>query len=145
MAEKTEDLARKFNRMDKELDDLYHEIALKIGISDSAFTIFYIICDIGDGCLQRDICYEAFANKQTINSSIRKLEKEGYLYFKQGQGRDKHIYLTETGKRFVEEHIYPVMQIENEAFADLEPEERRECLRLFKKYVGCFKEKIQRL
>ena len=83
MTEKTNELLRNFNRIDKEFNDIYHEVALKMGISDSAFSIFYILHDLGDGCLQKDICYEAFANKQTVNSSIRKLEREGYLYLKQ--------------------------------------------------------------
>ncbi|MBC8611131.1 Uncharacterised protein [uncultured Ruminococcus sp.] len=143
MPEKAEDMVREFNRIDKELNDLYHDIALKIGISDSAFTVFYIICERGDGCLQRDICYEAFANKQTINSSIRKLEREGYLYLQQGRGRDKHIYLTELGKEFARRHILPVIQMENDAFCDLELEERQQCLRIFKKYVAGFKAKAQ--
>ena len=99
MTEKTNELLRNFNRIDKEFNDIYHEVALKMGISDSAFSIFYILHDLGDGCLQKDICYEAFANKQTVNSSIRKLEREGYLYLKHGRGRDKHIFLTETGRR----------------------------------------------
>ena len=75
-----------------------------MGISDSAFSIFYTIYDLGDGCLQKDICYEFFANKQTVNSSIRKLVQEGYIYLKQGVGRDKHIFLTEAGKQFVEKY-----------------------------------------
>ena len=143
MQEKRNNLLADFNRLYKEEDELYHKVASKMGISDSAFTVFYIICERGDGCLQRDICYEAFANKQTINSSIRKLEREGYLYLQQGRGRDKHIYLTELGKEFARRHILPVIQMENDAFCDLELEERQQCLRIFKKYVAGFKAKAQ--
>ena len=57
MTEKTNELLRNFNRIDKEFNDIYHEVALKMGISDSAFSIFYILNDLGDGCLQKDICY----------------------------------------------------------------------------------------
>lgn len=116
-----------------------------MGISDSAFSIFYILHDLGDGCLQKDICYEAFANKQTVNSSIRKLEREGYLYLKQGRGRDKHIFLTETGRQFVERYIVPVVQKENAAFTALQPEEQEELLRLTKIYIESLKEKLNEL
>ncbi|WP_347559849.1 MarR family transcriptional regulator [Clostridium sp. AM58-1XD] len=136
---------REFNRLYKEMDDIFHDIALRIGVSDSAFTIFYIICELGDGCLQKDICYESFANKQTINSSIRKLEQEGYLYLKQGKGRDKHIYLTEMGRQFVQEKIKPVMEIEDQSFLALSPEERSEFLRLYQKYVENFREREKKL
>ena len=84
MEDKTNELLRAFNRIDKELDDVYHEVALRMNISDSAFTIFYIIHELGDGCLQKDICREAFANKQTVHSSIQKLEREGIFTCNRG-------------------------------------------------------------
>lgn len=71
MAELMNELLKEFNKIDKELNDLYHETALRMNLSDSAFSIFYVICSLGDGCLQKDICYETFANKQTVHSSIR--------------------------------------------------------------------------
>ena len=145
MQEKLNELLMDFNKMNKEFDELYHKVASKMGISDSAFSIFYTIYDLGDGCLQKDICYEAFANKQTVNSSIRKLEREGYLYLKHGRGRDKHIFLTETGRQFVERYIVPVVQKENAAFTALQPEEQEELLRLTKIYIESLKEKLNEL
>ncbi|MGI6006004.1 MAG: MarR family winged helix-turn-helix transcriptional regulator [Ruminococcus sp.] len=124
-----------FNRLYKEMDDIYSDIARHIGISDSAFTIFYIICELGDGCLQKDICQTYYVTKQTINSSIRKLEREGYLYLEQGKGHDKHIHLTPKGQEFVQKNILPVQQMEHEAFQALTAGERKELLRLTEKYV----------
>ena len=145
MQEKASEIQRDFNKFDKELDELYHETALKMGISDSAFCIFYILYNLGDGCLQKDICHEAFANKQTVNSSIRKLVQEGYIYLKQGRGRDKHIFLTESGKQFVENHIVPVVQKENEAFSALKEEEQKELLRLTNMYIENWRRKLNEL
>ena len=68
---------KEYNQIYKELNEIYHSMALKTGLSDSAFDIFYAIAVIGDGCLQRDICQMTFLSKQTIHSSVRKLEKEG--------------------------------------------------------------------
>lgn len=145
MSDRTNELMREFNKVDKEMNDVYHDVAWKMGISDSAFSIFYILYDLGDGCLQKDICREAFANKQTINSSIRKLEQDGYIYLKQGRGRDKHIFLTEAGKQFVETYIVPVVEKEIEAFAILKIEEQEELLRLVKIYMGHLKTKLNEL
>lgn len=145
MQEKINELLKEFNKIDKELNGLYHEIASKMGISDSAFLIFYILCDLGEGCLQKDICYEAFANKQTVNSSIRKLEQDGYIYLKQGQGRDKHIFLTDTGRQFIEKYIVPVVQKENVAFTALKQEEQEEFLRLANIYANKLREKLREL
>ena len=52
MEERQQNDVNEFNRLYKEMDDLYHDIALKLGLSDSALTIFYAICELGDGCLQ---------------------------------------------------------------------------------------------
>lgn len=145
MAKPSAELLKDFIRMDKELDDLYHDVASKMNLSDSAFTIFYIICELGDGCLQRDICREAFANKQTINSSIRKLEQEGYLFLKQGRGRDKHIFFTEKGKQFIESRIVPVMEAEKEAFSALTSREQEELLRLSRKNIDFLRAKLESL
>ena len=47
---------KEFNRIFKECNHIYHDIALKLGLSDSGFDILYTLCEIGDGCLQKDIC-----------------------------------------------------------------------------------------
>ena len=46
-------------------------------------------------------------SKQTINSSVRNLEKKGILYLEKGTGRDKKIFLTEKGRQLVKEKIRP--------------------------------------
>ena len=135
---------QQFNRLYKELDDIYHEIALAIGVSDSAFEVLYVVCILGDGCLQKDICREAYVSKQTVNSSVRSLERNGFLYLEKS-GRDKHICLTEKGRQFVEQKIRPVVDMENGAFLEMEPEERAEFIRLSQKYVEKKKKKEKEL
>ena len=44
-----------FNHIYKEFNDVYREAAAKVGLSLSGFDILYAICEMGDGCLQRDI------------------------------------------------------------------------------------------
>lgn len=135
---------KKFNDLYHEMDQFYHNIALQSGLSDSAFWIFYTICEHGDGCLQRDISNLACASKQTVHSAIHKLEQEGYLYLEQGKGRDKHIHLTRQGEELIEEVIVPVVELENAAFAEMGTEETQELLRLTKKYTGLLYEKFKK-
>lgn len=139
-----ENEVQQFNRLYKELDDIYHEIALAIGVSDSALAVLYVVCTLGDGCQQRDICREAYVSKQTISSSVRNLEKSGFLYLEK-RGRDKHICLTEKGRAFVEQKIRPVIEMENMAFLEMEPDERAEFIRLSQKYVDLFGKKEKEL
>ena len=117
---------RELNRLYKELDDIYHNIALKLNLSDSAFIIFYTLCEVGEGCSQKDICNQAAISKKTINSAIQKLEQEDYICMRHGKGRQMQIYLTEIGQNMLQEIIYPVMQIENNVFQKREETEARE-------------------
>ena len=110
---------REFNRLYKELDDLYHNLAL-----------------LGDGCLQRDICDLSYISKQTINSSIRRLEQDGYLYLQPGRGRDMHICLTPEGRRLVEEKAAPVAAMEERAFSGMPQEDQQALLRLTHAYLA---------
>ena len=71
---------RRFNYLIVETDAVYHEAALKLGLSDSALQILYTVCDYdgGDACPLQEISRRTGISKQTINSAIRKLEKEPY-------------------------------------------------------------------
>ncbi len=145
MEDRVCDELREFNKIYKEFDDLWHETALNIGLSDSAFDILYSVHCLGDGCLQRDICALSFGRKQTINSAIQKLVKEGMLLMKQGKGREMHIYLTEAGKDFVKQKVEPLVEVENNVWKEMPPEERQELLRLTKEYVDNYRTKIKKL
>ena len=131
-----ESALNEFNQLYKELDELYHAVALKAGLSDSALDILYSLCVLGDGCLQKEICQLAFISKQMVNSSIRKLEQQQYLVLQPGKGRDMHIYLTDAGQALVQEKVIPVIQAENQAFGRMTAAEQNELLRLCKIYLS---------
>lgn len=124
-----------YNRIFKKCNHIYHDIALKLGLSDSGFDILYALYTLGDGCLQKDICEITLLSKQTIHSSVQKLVRDGYLLLKPGRGRDMHIFLTPAGKTLTIEKITPAIQIENLTFTDMSKEEQAEFLRLNRKYA----------
>ena len=126
---------KKYNYLYRKMDDFYRLAAQKSGLSDSAFWILYTICEYGNGCLQRDVCNTFYVNKQTVHSSVRRLEEGGYLYLKSGKGRDKHIFLTEAGERLIEEKIAPFVAVENAALKELGERETDEMLRLTERYL----------
>ena len=126
---------KEYNHIYKEANDIYHEIARKLQLSDSALDIFYTIFEIGDNCLQRDICKASCMPKQTVNSSIRKLQTDGYLTLSPGKGRSMHIHLTASGKKLIQEKLLPLIQIENDTLASFSPEECEQLLRLNAKII----------
>ena len=129
-----------FNYYWRCIDDIYHDLARKLGLSDSALIILYGLYTLGDGSLQRDICQQASVSKQTIHSSIRNLERDGYLFLESGSGRDKRIWLTDSGRELVRRKICPVVALENAAFMAMGPEASREYLRLVGTFVRTFRE-----
>lgn len=143
MQKEYNDLRIKFNSLFKEMTDVYHNIALKLEMSESAMLILYAIVDLGDGCTQKDISQMYYMSKQTINTSIKNLEKSGYIKFKQDKGNNKQIFLTLSGKKLAEKKITPVINVENNVFADMLPEERQELLKITRKYVDLLKEKAE--
>lgn len=134
-----------FNKFYKEINDIYHEIALNAGLSDSSFDILYSIFELGDGCLQSDIRKISFLPKQTINSSIHNLEKKGYIYFSNGTGRAKHINLTDEGKILIREKIYPIIKCENNSFSLLTEHEQTFVLNIFDKYIHSLRTEFNKL
>ena len=132
-----------FNRLYREMDQIYHGLAVKMGLSDSAFIILYTIMELGEGCLQKDIADWCSLSRQTVNSSIQNLKSQGFLSLDSGKGREKEIFLTDEGKRMVEEKIFPVMELEQSVFEEMSPQECRELLKLMGKYVGKFRKKAE--
>lgn len=136
---------KEYNHIYKEANDIYHEIARKLQLSDSALDIFYTIFEIGDNCLQRDICKASCMPKQTVNSSIRKLQTDGYLTLSPGKGRSMHIHLTASGQKLIQEKLVPLIRIENDAFEDMTVEECEQLIHLNAKYNQALRSRLSNL
>lgn len=136
---------KEYNHIYKEANDIYHEIARKLQLSDSALDIFYTIFEMGDNCLQRDICKASCMPKQTVNSSIRKLQTDGYLTLSPGKGRSMHIHLTASGKKLIQEKLVPLIRIENDAFEDMTVEECEQLIHLNAKYNQALRSRLSNL
>lgn len=140
-----QDVIQKCNCLASELDTLYHQAAKKLKVSDTVLMVAYMIYEKKEGCLLCDICADSSISKQTINSALRKLENENILYLKQDKGKTKRIYLTEKGKKFIEETALCLMQAECRVFQDWTEEEIFQYLRLMKKYNDAFKLEVERM
>ena len=92
---------KEFDSLYKMIDDVYHEIALSMHLTDSAFLILYCLLELGDGCSQKDICKLYSISKQTVNSSVKSLEDKGVLIRKAGVGRDIHLFLQSLDENFL--------------------------------------------
>lgn len=126
---------RRFNYILGETGAIYHNFNIKLGLSDSIMSILYALCDIGDGCPISVICYNSGLSKQTVNSSLRRLENDGYIQLKQLDGKSKAVYLTESGKVLAKNTAGKIIDAENGIFASWGKEEVELFMRLNEKFL----------
>lgn len=136
---------KRFNYLISEIDSVYHETALKLGLSDSAMQVIYTICNNDGSCLLKDICHLSGISKQTINSAINKLKKEEMVYLEVFRGKRKIVYLTDKGKKLAEDTVVRVIKIENDIFSSWSEEERKLYLNLTQRYLTELKKRTQKL
>ena len=63
----------------KEMDALYHSAAVKYGFSDTALWILYLVSESSGDMTQQDLCRQNCFAKQTINTAVNSLVKNGFL------------------------------------------------------------------
>lgn len=135
---------REINRITYELDALYHAAALKLGLSDSAMFILYMLYDHGGSCPLSEI-HGAGMCKQTVNSAVRKLEAEGVVYLEPYKGNTKLARLTEKGRRAAESSVARLFFCEEQAFSTWTQEEIETFIALHQKYLTCLREELEGL
>lgn len=145
MDARTQHANREYNKLYRLSNELYHNVAVKMGLSDSAFDILYALDSLGDGCLQKDVCEASGMTKQTVNTSVHKLERAGIVELTVERGRGTHLHLTEAGRGLVAACIHPVVRAEEAAFAKMSPDECAELLRLSHTYLSHLRAQVEAL
>lgn len=145
MDKKLYDKIHRINCLATELDALYHQAAVKLGMSDSVMCILYTIYDNGESCLLSEIYKQSGISKQTINSAIRKLEEEEIVYLKQYKGKSKMVMFTEKGKRYADDTVARLFEAEINVLKTWTIEEINTHIFLMKKFISSFKEQTEEL
>lgn len=125
-----------YNSILKENDELYRGVAKNFGLPDCAFWILYILRENDRTFTQSEIRCSIYQPKQTVNSSLKKLEYEGYIERVRIDGRrGKQIQLTGKGMALAEKTVDRVLAAEQEALSELTEEEQDVFMGLFRKYT----------
>lgn len=119
-------------RYEEKINSLYHDIAVKAGISDTALLVLYCLCETDRVYTQYEIADEWMFPRQTINSAISRLADIGYLTLAPiaGTRNSKSLALTEAGKDFCKDHVIPILQAEQHFFSGLPSADREKYLEL---------------
>lgn len=136
---------KRFNYLFGETEAVYHEASLKLGLSDSAMKVLYVLCDNGESCLLQTICRYSGLSKQTVNSAIRKLENEGILYLEKAGKKAKNVCLTDSGKRFVQKTALRIIEMENSIFSSWSKEDVATYLKLTEQFLNDLKKRTEEL
>lgn len=134
-------------KINKEIDDLYHNVAVYFGFSESDFWIIYSLYEKGDGLTQKEICSNWAYSKQTINSAIKKLLNLKYIEMEAHvpSNHGRKIYLTPLGKNVAEKTVEKVMQAEEESFSKIKEEDMDKVINVFNKTYSLFKNEVEKI
>jgi DNA-binding MarR family transcriptional regulator len=135
-----------YNAIIKETDELYRDVAKKLGLPDCSFWILYALRQEGGGLTQSEICDSFYQPKQTVNSALKKMEGDGYIILRSlNDRRSKQIHLTERGAALAQKTVDPVIHAEKQALTGLTEAEQNAFIGLFRKYTDLLKTNLQSL
>lgn len=132
-------------RLYKEDDGLYHRLARRFGLSDSAFWIFYSLEAAHRPLTQAEMSGYLNLSKQTINSGLKNLEQAGYICLTGGPGRKKYIQLTQTGQALSKRTVCRVLEMEERAFQAMSPRERTALLSLTRQHLELRRQEAEQI
>ena len=109
-----------FSRMGKQesmFEALYRSIASLFGISTCEMWIYYFLLIEQDGVTQQTICSQMSFKKQTVNSAVAKLVKEGMLALTamNENNKSKTLSLTPKGAEFANNTVNSLLNAELKA------------------------------
>lgn len=126
-----------FNRLYKETDNIYTRYAASQGISTTTLCVLYSLYISETPCTQTQLVEDWGIPIQTINSSLKAMEKSGTvrLEFAEGNRKSKCILLTSDGRQMAERIIAPLVEAENNAMDTLEEGQRRLLMEVTRKHA----------
>lgn len=137
-----------FNRINfmlMSIAKLYHDAIVRFGLSENAGLILRFLSEFGGSCPLSAIYKTMGIRKQTVNSSIRKLEADGIVYLEQDTGRSKRVVLTESGRELAEKTVDQIHSAEVHVLDDWTREEIQTYILLLTKIASSTKRELDKL
>lgn len=128
-----------------DIDSAYHQASVKLGLSDSASFVLYMLYMNGGSCSLNEIYKLSGISKQTVHSSVCKLEKEGMVRLENLDGKAKQLCATDKGSAYLEQTGGRLFEAEYHAFRNWSEEELRSFIQLLEKFNASFKKQIEDL
>lgn len=137
----------RYNRIFKDTDKIYHNFAKSCGLSDCAFWILYLLRETDTQYTQADICNMLYMPRQTVNSALKNLQKDGYICLTQAQNnkKSKILVLTENGEELAKNSADIVLKAELKTLQQFSESELEVFLSLSEKYAVLLRKEYEEI
>lgn len=141
------DFIKQIEQQRKEQDAIYHNVAVKYGLSDTAMWVLYIVSETDEVHTQQELCRQCFCAKQTINTAITNLIKNGYVKLEMlpDSRNQKKIILTDKGWKLAAGTTSLLREAENRAYAKLSKKELKAYLEMTTRLTVSLREETEKL
>lgn len=136
---------RELNTIMAGTEALYHEAAKRLGVSDVELLILYVLTGQDGACPQRDLYKETGISRSTVNSAIKKMEKDGSVTLRALDGRSTEIKLTEKGRKLSQRTAEKIIEIENRIYESWTESDRRMMIRLNREFITILAAEVEKL
>lgn len=127
------------------IDGLYHEAAVKLKLSDSEMNILYTMQSFPEGCNQSAIYKGTGLTKSTVNTALKKMQKNNIIEISPGDGRNTWVSVTSKGHKLIKNTVGKVREIENEIYDSWAKSQQDTFMQLISDYAEKLKDKINQL
>ena len=129
---------------EKRFDAMYREAGAKFGLSDCSMWVLYFLISSGEPVSQQDLIEKMMFPKQTINSSVMKLAKDGLvkLFTTPGMGNRKIIALTETGMDLANTTVRRLLKAELRAVKNMGTKRTEQFIKLYSELFSAMQEEF---
>ena len=133
-----------FNHIMLGIEKIYENYAKSTGLTYMSLTVLQIIYHSDKPCTQKNICESSHYNKQIVNSIIKGFYDKGFVELKEASEdrRNKSISFTAVGKKYADEILLPLSEIEEKALAEISDNEKEQLITLLKKCFSGYKSAV---
>lgn len=112
-----------------------------MNLSDSEFWILYVLVTNEPKVLQAELTSITGMTKTTVNSALKKMEREELIALKSDTGRNVGVSLTAKGLQRAEKTVCRMIDIENRIYESRSDEEKSMLIKLNRDYA----EKLEKM
>ena len=142
-----QEIMNQIDEQRKEQNAVYHNVAVKYGMSDTVMMILYFASDEETVLTQQEICNACFLPKQTVNTAIAGLAQKGLVELEliTGTRNKKRILLTDAGRELEKNTTDRLRGAEIRAYGKLSAEELNSYLEMTRNLTAALREETEKL